>query len=321
MQLGFYPANGLNPVTGYGKCEAGLYRGLIQAGIDITQAAPITLLVGNPRWVAKIRRRRIWLYTMSESTRVSGEWVEIINRRAERVLLPCPDLVDVYRESGVKVPCHFVGCGVDMSPPSYTERRANPKQFTFLAYSYNDMRKGAQFAVLAFMKLFKGDSRFNLVVKCRSRQSWLTNCKEPQLKVVAGEISEGRWHALLKQAHCFIFPSFAEGFGLPPREAALAGVPTIATQWLGMWDVDQWGYPIPVREMLPAQYGQKDQANAEDALWAQPDIDALEGVMQYVVDHYTEALNKARAGREYLLANFSYRCVAERIKGLVNEYA
>jgi len=44
-----------------------------------------------------------------------------------------------------------------------------------------------------------------------------------------GVVSDAELGALYRDAHAFIFPSLAEGFGLPPLEAASVGVPVIAS--------------------------------------------------------------------------------------------
>jgi glycosyltransferase involved in cell wall biosynthesis len=45
--------------------------------------------------------------------------------------------------------------------------------------------------------------------------------------VVTGYIPEGELPALYSGALCFVYPSYFEGFGLPPLEAMQCGVPVI----------------------------------------------------------------------------------------------
>lgn len=47
--------------------------------------------------------------------------------------------------------------------------------------------------------------------------------------IEVGGVRDGAMVALLAGARALVFPSFAEGFGLPPLEAALLGVPVIAS--------------------------------------------------------------------------------------------
>jgi glycosyltransferase involved in cell wall biosynthesis len=47
--------------------------------------------------------------------------------------------------------------------------------------------------------------------------------------VLAGYVTDGELRALYECAACFVFPSFYEGFGLPPLEAMLCGCPVIVS--------------------------------------------------------------------------------------------
>jgi glycosyltransferase involved in cell wall biosynthesis len=171
--------------------------------------------------------------------------------------------------------------------------------------------------VQAFIRHFGNDERFRLLIKAREgRIGWLALIDHPRVQVVPGYQSEEDWFDLLRQADCFVFPSRAEGWGLPPREATLLGIPTIATQWLGMWDVDQWGIPLPVTETRQCDF-RMNPYNADEALWAEPDIELVAERMQWVVDHHHEAQQIAQAGREYLLANFTWAQVGAQIAELM----
>lgn len=336
MQINYYPSNGVNTYTGYGKMELGVARGLQAAGVTLN-IAPVegvpTLVCGNAGWLEAphVRGHRLWLMTMSEADRISDDWVWLINHTAERVLVPAPGLVQIYRDSGVDVPVHYVGLGVDdfekpaPNPhpltPSPQSNEGEQDVFTLLTYSYGDMRKGADLAMLAFNRLFKDDARYRMVVKAREGhdKTWLAGLEDEQITVIGGATDEAAWRNLLLSADCFVFPSRGEGFGLPPREAALMGLPVIATEWLGMWDVAQWGLPIRVKDMRPSRFD-KWEANAEGSRWSEPDDGHLQMQMKWVVEHPAEARAIARRGREYLLKTANWDVVAGRIVSLLVEH-
>jgi hypothetical protein len=268
-----------------------------------------------------LRGTRVLLYTMSESDRVSPEWVETINRTCDGVLVPCPALVGVYRASGVDVPVWDVGMGVDdpcFKPvsPSPAKRERGPGgegPFIFLTYSYGDMRKGAHKAIQAFKAAFGDQPGFELWIKTRRQDAnWLAGCHDRQVKVLPGDYTERQWLELLQRADCFVFPSYGEGFGLPPREATLAGTPAIATEWLGLWDVARWGLPLRVARLLPSQFDVWG-ANAEGSRWAEPDVEHLRELMEWVVNQPDRARRIAQAGRDYLLEHFTWEKTAERV--------
>lgn len=323
-EIAYYPTNQMNPYTGYGKMEIGLFRAFSQNGVRTAfDRREIALLVGRPTWIdhyPNLHGRRLWLYTMSESTRVSAEWVESINRHYERVLVPAPDLVPIYRNSGVEVDVHFVPLGVDYPAIRWQPREHKPKPFVWLTYSLGDMRKGAELVMFSFLRLFQGNPAHKLIIKCRDNPRWLAGLEDDQMTMVQGQQTEAEWQALLRSAHAFVFPSRGEGYGLPPREAVLAGLPTITTKWLGLWDSPQWAYPVSIKELRPSQFS-FEEANAKDSQWGEPDIDLLDYQMLHVHRYYSAALDHTRRGREYLLKTHTWANTANQIHELLDAYA
>lgn len=317
--INFYPTNAMNSWTGYGKLELGVARGLSARGIGLNVVPDVdapTLVIGFAGWLdaPHIAQTRKWILTQCESDKVSQKWVDLINWHAEGVLVTSEAHVNIFKNSGVIVPVHYVGHGIDLRVPVRSTGWDGESRFEWLTYSYGDMRKGAELAIMAFKRLFGNDEGHRLTIKARDGRgvTWIEGLDDPQIDVVFGQQSEYEWMQMIARSHAFLFPSRAEGFGMPPREATLAGVPTIATQWLGMADVDQWGYPINVKEMRPAQYDQWE-ANARGSLWAEPDQAHLELQMMEIVQSYEQSRQVAMQGRRYLLQNNAWDVVAGRI--------
>lgn len=321
------------PKTGYGKLEIALWRELARLGISVHPLVDITLdgyaelpdfarhngsrgehtlITGRPILAALATGTRRWCFTMAESDRVSDKHVAAINRRCDGVFVCAPELVDIYRHSGVTVPVHFVPLGVDYGPIPPLLPRSEPTH-TFLTYSLGDARKGAELAMFAFKTLFGDKPGYKLLVKVKkARGTWLQGCRDEQIQLIEGEVDDDGWQLLLQNVDAFIFPSRGEGFGLPPREAALMGTPVIATQALGMWDVDYWGFPVRVAGMATHKLD-GDGANHPDGKWWEPDFDHLCEQLAWLDAHPAEARRKALQGREYLMQNFRWADVARRI--------
>jgi glycosyltransferase involved in cell wall biosynthesis len=187
-----------------------------------------------------------------------------------------------------------------------------------MTYSLGDMRKNAQDAMMSWHRVLGDDDRYELVIKCRDNPMWLTNCTQPGVTIVRGEQSADDYQALMNRAAVFMFPSRGEGFGLPPREAVLMGIPTIATQWLGLWDVNQWGFPVSVLEMWPSQFDGKLNANAADSLWVNISRQHLDAQLRWIINNYEAALEHTWKGREYLLANFTWKRTAADILDILD---
>ncbi len=316
--LNFFPSKKFDPHTGYGKFELSVYDALIAAGVETLLPdslhwgmAENTLLIGNPSWIpyADIPGK-IWLWTMIETNTLSQKWVKLINSRCAGVLVSAPDMVDIFKVCGVKCPVYFVPLGVDYHVPELV-KRAKGDPFTFLTYTYGDMRKGAELALLAFNRLFGGSKGFRLILKNRGNGYWTRGLVHDQVDVIDEKLPEAEWQALLARVHCIVFPSRGEGFGLPPREATLSGMPAIATNWLGMYDVEFWGYPLRFKELRPARFDEWD-ANEEGSLWAEPDFHVMMELMLHVYNNYDEALKVAESGREYLLKHHRWNDITRR---------
>jgi glycosyltransferase involved in cell wall biosynthesis len=321
--LNFYPILGFNPYQGAGRLALGIVKGLEANGISVRVYPDLhapSLVFGYAQAfdAPHIVHTRRTAYTLMESSQPPTVLVEALNRHVERVFVPCPPAVESYQTHGVIVPVHYVPVGIDLfSVPEPVAEHGPREKYTFLTYSYGEFRKGADAVVKAFIKTFGNDDRYRLLVKAREgRIGWLALIDHPHVEVIPGYQSEDEWFNLLRQADCFVFPSRAEGWGLPPREAALLGIPAIATQWLGMWDVDQWGIPLPVTETRQCDF-RMNPYNADEALWVEPDVDLVAERMQWVVDHPVEARQIAMAGREYLIANFTWAQIGEQIADLM----
>lgn len=328
MQINYFPTNGCNPYSGYGKVEIGVARGLQDAGVRLNlapKAVVPTLVVGYADWLKAphICHTRKWLLTMNESTKISDKWVELINAHAERVLVCSPHGVDVFRESGVRVPVHYVGLGVDAVGETDDVHPGwdGESPFTYLSYTYGDMRKGAELVGFAFNRMQKEIPNIRLKIKVRDgfESTWIGAMGEiPGVEIVDGIQGADAWAALMRECHCFCFPSRGEGFGLPPRETTLAGMPTIATRWSGLGDVEAWGLPVDIKGLVIARFSTAD-ANHEKAMWADPDDKHLEHQMRWVLRHYDEARLLAMRGRAYLQTNFNWSVIAGRIVSLLIE--
>lgn len=54
--------------------------------------------------------------------------------------------------------------------------------------------------------------------------------RQPANLIMAGYVSDGELRTLYENAECFVFPSFYEGFGLPPLEAMHCGCPVLVSR-------------------------------------------------------------------------------------------
>lgn len=342
--LNLYLATGAKPHDGYGKVEIGLASALHSLGIPLCLGGPVseaghallpiktisptpqfdtTIVIGKPQAVFDTDgwwQTTCVFYGMSETTAPSPKWVKLFNQFYKAVLVTCPGLVEYYQAAGVTIPVFNVNMGIDLVPMPFTNAprlkqwRHPEDRFVALTYSYGDIRKGAHNAIMAFKQVLGDNPHAKLWVKARYEgQLWLDGCEDEQIKVIRDDLSDTQWHDLIRQADVFVFPSYGEGFGLPPREATLCGVPALATQWLGMADVHEWGLPIQTKGLFPAYFNQYE-ANADGAKFMQPDTDDLTRQLKRVYEASPEwRYVVAMKGRRYLRKNFTWAKTAQAV--------
>lgn len=121
---------------------------------------------------------------------------------------------------------------------------------------------------------------------------------------------------LYKSAHCFILPTFGEGWGLTLCEAMATGCPSIATGVTGCADFfdSQVGYPI--------EYAIQQQELANYQVVARgyvPNVRHMVDQMVYVCNHYQEALKKGKKASERILNKFTWEKSAMRLADILTE--
>lgn len=224
--------------------------------------------------------------TMFESTTLPPGWATTLNS-ADAVIVPSHWLVEVFRDSGVKAPLYVCPLGVSEAF-QYVERPPRREPFTFLAIGDRGRRKGWHLAGFAFQRAFENSMDYRLIYKCRPGA--LPGISNPNIEVVARDLSDTEMAALYARADCMVFPAAGEGQGLPPLEFAATGGRVIATDWSGCSDYIRYiGEPLRYR-MVSAWGSDNFLGGLGD--WAEADIDHLSQLMQKIASEP----NRSREG-------------------------
>ena len=179
----------------------------------------------------------------------------------------------------------------------HEQARAVPSEPFLLTVSRLDPRKGHDLALAAFERLVdRGfDARWVIAGPpgYRADELWaeLSASKHARRIEWRRLVDERELRALYEACTCFVFPSRAEGFGLPPIEAMWAGAPVVSSRATSLEEVVGLG----------ADTFDPNEADAVDALAA-----ALEQVVSDAT--YRRGLvERGRAWRE----RFTWRACAE----------
>ncbi|HEX3560893.1 MAG TPA: glycosyltransferase family 1 protein [Pyrinomonadaceae bacterium] len=167
-------------------------------------------------------------------------------RRAAHLIAPSEftrrDLIETYRLDPARVTAiplaasaHFRPV-VDAEEIERVRRRYGVGGEYVLAVGSIQPRKNLARLVRAYALLHRERGRSNLPqLVLVGKRAWLYGETLKAIEeegiggsvILTGYVSEGDLPALYSGAHCFAYPSYFEGFGLPPLEAMSCGVPVL----------------------------------------------------------------------------------------------
>ncbi len=220
--------------------------------------------------------------------RISRQRVIAEYELADRILVPSRCAEETFLKAGFsKEKLAYVARGVD--PDLYAPASSAPDRFRLVFTGALIERKGVHHLLDAWERLALKDAELILLgqphgeIKKRLSQKKPSNVKVPGFVKDVGSV--------LRSGTAFVFPSECEGFAKATLEAAATGLPLIATRESGDAIVDgKTGHLIP--------------ANSPDALAA---------AIEDFYNNPTKAAALGVAGREHVLANFTWDHYRARI--------
>lgn len=341
-------AHSYTPYEGYGRYARYLLNAMRAVGI---QATPIAK--EHRKWPADVQYLsgidfgditlslmpgdgleplpgRQWGYSMIEATRVSPKWVKAINQSCERLLVPCAANAETFKLSGVTIPIHVVPGGTSFEEFPLLPDINHPRPYTFLVLGDRGVRKGFEIVYTAFHMAFGGDPvRFpdgekdvRLLIKARAatKPELFAPASYADRRIIPMRADVESMAQVYPHVDCFVFATFFEGFGMPPREGTAMGIPVIATRVGGLDDcLDEWAIPLDSFKMVRAVMEHTE--DAPNAQWALPDTEAVAKLMRWCFENRDEAKAKARQGSAWLRQHQTWEHSANALLALLETYA
>ena len=337
----------LSDYDGYGRYGLRMCEALRRAGVTVK---PIFNLISDaPAWVQESQGAdwnnltisclpayfavpvpgRQWLYSMTEGSELPEKWAGYIRQaRVERVIVPCEynrkGFFDGIRAEGQELPVDVVNGGTD--PLEFQDvaqrRNGNKRPYSFLAFGDRGARKGWPEVWSAFYKAFgsaKDTPNVRLIIKSRLRANEMLDMiaeadnPDPRIEIWREDVEH--MSTVFERADCVVLPSRSEGFGMPHREAAMAGLPVITQQYAGLDDgyIDEWS--IPVRkgkvEKIPTNF------NHIQGEWRRADVDELADSMTELHEFPWAGASAGRYASEWLAANQTWDHAAANLIDLI----
>lgn len=255
-------------------------------------------------------------YTPWESTKIPDHWIDNM-RRCDEIWTTSNFVKKVYESHNVNANIHVIPHGIS-EDFSIVERELT-STFNFIHVGGDSKRKNAQMAVDAFLELYEGNNDFRLILKydkfCMAEVyvngRLLPASMHPQIVAIPESLSVDDLVSLYHKAHCMIYPTMGEGFGMIPFEAISTGLPTIVTNLTGCADFAEYGIP------LDAEYSKATwndyYFSTDTGEWASPDFDQLVDLMEDVVNEYDEVKKSFVKSAKILHSEWSWDATAAKI--------
>ena len=328
---GYYSDN-----DGYGRFNSRMIWALRNAGVQVSYFTKYHL--GMPGWMQKelgidwndltiscapaVELAKVpgkhWLITMIESNCVDHDWlVHLCTKDLERILVPCLENRNAFENAGVNIPIEILHGGTDPKEFPWVEGDGN-RPYTFLALTDRGFRKGWSEVWEAFYKAFGGKTTgiqdVRLILKylphtaLKETMSAMSGADGADKRIIyQSESAKSMWDVFY-QVDCVVLPSHFEGWGMPHREAAMAGLPVITQKYSGMDDgfTEKWALTVPGREMTLGW-------------WQIPDIDAIAEKMKWCFYNREEASRFGKSASLWLQENQTWDHSAARLLEMMEE--
>jgi glycosyltransferase involved in cell wall biosynthesis len=274
-----------NSHDGYGYTSRYFEDKLIEKGIYLDRAytgQKIGLCYLTPPNIALLETPIKILYTMFESTKFPDHW-EHFFRQADYIWVPTTFCQKIIKDQ-FGLFAELVPLGYDPDTFRYVERRRSGEEpYTFLHYDAFKSRKGWDLVFNAFTQEFQNGENVKLIFKTTAPREPLPFDQYKNIEIVKAILDNNEMLELMRRSDCFVFPSLGEGFGLPPLEAMVTGMYTIASSRTGMADFVK--PTITKYEKVWAEYDSHSIEKGKAGYQYKPDLSELRQAMRYAYEN------------------------------------
>lgn len=252
-----------------------------------------------------------------ETNKLPSNWIQKV-KECEEIWTTSRWAKKVFEESSGHSNVHSFSLGID-NDFFWASDKVYDGPFTFLHVGSPSTRKNSQIAFDAFIKTFGHDKNFRLIIKSvgPTDARWRTNSinhgtvsNHDRVTVIDKEISDSELGDLYRSAHCLIYPTNGEGWGMIPFNAIGCGLPTICTNATACEEYASMSVPLDFKWGTDNQFG----IYANCGQWAVPDFDDLCDKMIYVANNFDHIKLKTLESAKIIHKQYSWDSVVSQYK-------
>ncbi len=289
------------------------------------------------RWSPEELRSRIpgkriaWLFF--ESDVVPPAWLRQIEALDE-LWMPSAWAKEVLEKHAIPArKIRVVTSGVDGE--TYRPAPVAHERFVFLLVGKYERRKSVDEAILAFRLEFprERDADVEFWIKAEhpvfpERVVALHNQirDDGRIRLVTGLLDDDGLAGLYNRADAFVFPTKAEGFGLPTVEALACGLPVITTNVSAQAEflqhvpglfLEVTGKTVPIVDPDYAHFYGGEYGSTPFGTWLQPDIDSIRARMREVYENHGAWKERAGRASAIIRERFAWDAVGKRVNDVL----
>lgn len=296
-----------------------------------TNTAGVTLGIGPIERMETLSGAVRIAFVVWETTRVPRDKLKIL-RSMDQIWTPSQWGRDLLIANGLAADrIRVVPLGVDANlfSPQPDARMQADSTFRLLCVGKWEKRKGIDDLVTAYSQVFSHGEDVELVLAChnpyikdfdaRQALNRLRGQDTPPIRLWM-PANDQSLVQLYNQAHAFVLPTRAEGWGLPIIEAMACALPVIVTDYSAHRDyvTSGCGYLIPVKRMTLA-HDPVFYRGLGHGRWAQPDRQALKSLLRHAFEQRDELQYKGETARRQVIGLWTWQHAAIKAVATLSE--